>query len=170
MALELDSVIAIARITDRLMGVSSLFAPKEKVNLREEQLKLLQELTKVGIDPTLFDLMLSSELDRALKRQFGIAFFISTIFFTMLSYAVIVANGILHWGISETAITALIVETPIQFIGLLYIIARNLFPHREVLVPFKSKDRTQASPSEQASGPVRKGRKGEVGRRVASSE
>jgi hypothetical protein len=35
-------------------------------------------------------------------------------------------------GISDVAITALIVETPIQFIGLLYIIVRNLFPQRQM--------------------------------------
>jgi hypothetical protein len=40
----------------------------------------------------------------------------------------VVANSILKWGISDIAITGLIVETPLQFIGLLYIIARNLFP------------------------------------------
>jgi hypothetical protein len=73
-------------------------------------------------------LLLSNELDRTLKKQFGVAFFAATMFFTMLSFGVIVFNGIYHWGISDTAVTALIVETPIQFIGLLYIIARNLFP------------------------------------------
>jgi hypothetical protein len=71
---------------------------------------------------------LSNKLDRKLKSQFGGLFFIATVFFSLLSYAVIILNSVLKWGISDIAITALIVETPIQFIGLLYIIARNLFP------------------------------------------
>jgi hypothetical protein len=97
-------------------------------NPAQTQFKLLQELTTSGIDPRLFDLMLSNELDRNLKRQFGVAFFIATIFFTLVSFAIIILNSTLKWGISDLAITSLIVETPIQFIGLLYIIARNLFP------------------------------------------
>lgn len=101
---------------------------KEEVGARETQLSLLQALSQAGIDPHLFDLMLSNELDRSLKKQFGVAFLVATIFFTLLSYGVIIFNSIGKWGISDTAITALIVETPIQFIGLLYIIARNLFP------------------------------------------
>ena len=101
---------------------------KGRVDAREAQLKLLQGLSAAGIDPYLFDLMLSNELDRNLKKQFGVAFLLGTIFFTLLSYGVIVANSVFKWGINDTAITALIVETPIQFIGLLYIIARNLFP------------------------------------------
>ncbi len=92
------------------------------------QFRLLQELTASGIDPRLFDLMLSNELDRNLKKQFGVAFFTATIFFTLVSFAVIILNSVLKWGISDLAITSLIIETPIQFIGLLYIIARNLFP------------------------------------------
>jgi hypothetical protein len=101
---------------------------QEEVSAREAQLSLLQALSLAGIDPHLFDLMLSNELDRSLKKQFGVAFLAATIFFTLLSYGVIIFNSIEKWGISDIAITALIVETPIQFIGLLYIIARNLFP------------------------------------------
>jgi hypothetical protein len=91
--------------------------------------------------------MVSSEQDRKLKRQFGFAFLAAAIFFTLLSYAVIVSNGVLHWGISDTAITALIVETPIQFIGLLYIIARNLFPQRPAPVRLDPARRDQRSRS-----------------------
>ena len=101
--------------------------------IRENQLILLRTLTEAGIDPHLFDLMLSSELDRNLKKQFGVAFLVATVFFTLLSYGVIVFNAIDKWGITDIAITALIVETPIQFIGLLYIIARNLFPQASAL-------------------------------------
>jgi hypothetical protein len=106
----------------------------ERVKIEEDQLRLLKNLSEIGIDPRLFDLMLSNELDRSLKRKFGMAFLFSTIFFTLLSYLVIVLNSILKWGISDTAITSLIVETPIQFIGLLYIIARNLFPQSGKMV------------------------------------
>jgi hypothetical protein len=100
----------------------------KKTERRETQLELLRDLSKAGIDPRLFDFMLSNELDRTLKKQFGTAFMAATVLFTLLSYGVIVFNSIERWGISDIAINTLIIETPIQFIGLLYIIARNLFP------------------------------------------
>ncbi len=80
------------------------------------------------IDPLLFDSLLSGELDRKLKNRLAFIFLTLTSIFTLLSYLVIIFNGMFSWGISDIAITALIVETPIQFIGLLYIVARNLFP------------------------------------------
>jgi hypothetical protein len=91
-------------------------------------LELLKSLTEAGVDPQLFDRLLSTEVDRMLKVRFGVAFFIATIVFTLLSFAVIVLNSVWKWGINDIAITGLIIETPLQFIGLLYIIARNLFP------------------------------------------
>ncbi|WP_316202999.1 MULTISPECIES: hypothetical protein [unclassified Bradyrhizobium] len=124
---------AIAQLSVQMLRRSFLgdiFASEKPVDVREVQLKLLHDLTEAGIDPALFDLMLSSELDRKLKKQFGVAFFTATVVCTGASFAVIIFNAINHWGISDIAITALIVETPIQFIGLLYIIARNLFPQR----------------------------------------
>jgi hypothetical protein len=127
-------VKALAKVSLQAAGLSVGFwkdeqsAEKEQIDAREVQLNLLQALSQAGIDPHLFDLMLANELDRSLKKQFGIAFLSATIFFTLLSYAVIVFNSIEKWGISDIAITSLIIETPIQFIGLLYIIARNLFP------------------------------------------
>jgi hypothetical protein len=39
----------------------------------------MQNLSKAGIDPHLFDLMLSNELDRRLKAQFGAFFFVATV-------------------------------------------------------------------------------------------
>jgi hypothetical protein len=108
--------------------VSGRKATERKVEIGGKLLLLLQSLSQSGINPRLFDFLLSNELDRELKRQFGIAFLAATVFFTLLSYAVIMLNSVQKWGISDGAIMALIVETPIQFIGLLYIIARNLFP------------------------------------------
>jgi hypothetical protein len=131
-SLELDALRGIAQISAQLIEYSSLFrllrSKKKAVTLRQEQLELLKSLTEAGIDPQLFDLLLSTELDRNLKKRFGIAFFVATIFFTLLSFWIIVANSMWKWGISDVAITGLIIETPLQFIGLLYIIARNLFP------------------------------------------
>jgi hypothetical protein len=118
---------AMAELLDRSL-FSIIFRPQRAVDVRKVQLELLRELSTAGIDPQLFDRMLSSELDRKLKREFGVAFLVVTIAFTLLSYGVIILNSTHSWGISQIAITALIIETPIQFIGLLYIIARNLFP------------------------------------------
>jgi hypothetical protein len=79
-------VKALANVTLATSGVPSTFtfdkesSEKTKVSLREEQLRLLQNLSSTGIDPRLFDLMLSNELDRNLKRQFGVAFFFSNNF------------------------------------------------------------------------------------------
>jgi hypothetical protein len=54
-----------------------------------------------------------------------------------VSYLVIVLNSVFKWGISDIAITAWIVETPIEFIGRPYIIARNLFPQSSMLRQFQ---------------------------------
>jgi hypothetical protein len=131
MSIQVELISEIAKLSLRAIGgpLSFLFG-EERLSAREIQLKLLQDLTAAEIDPELFDLMLSSELDRNLKKQFGVAFFVATVAVTVASYAVIILNAVYKWGISDIAITALIVETPIQFIGLLYIIARNLFPQR----------------------------------------
>jgi hypothetical protein len=136
MSVQVDMISEIAKLSFRLIDgpVLGFFrrGGEDRLSVRAEQLQLLQDLTAAQIDPTLFDLMLSSELDRTLKKQFGIAFFVATLAATAASYAVIILNAINHWAISDIAITALIVETPIQFIGLLYIIARNLFPQRQM--------------------------------------
>jgi len=131
---SISLVKQIARLSANAFGVEASIPWRrnedDRVNAREAQLELLEKLTNADIDPHLFDLMLSSEQDRILKKQFGVAFLAATIIFTMASYAVIILNSVHKWGISDIAITSLIVETPIQFIGLLYIIARNLFPQQ----------------------------------------
>jgi hypothetical protein len=101
---------------------------EKKKSLAEEKTELMKELAKLDVDPKTFDTLLTNELDRKLKVNFGVAFLILTCLFTIASYAIVILDSIYSWGISEIAITALIIETPIQFIGLLYIIARNLFP------------------------------------------
>ena len=100
----------------------------KKKSIEQQKTTLVKELLELGIDPESFDVLLSNEMDRRLKVRFGITFVFLTFLFTAVSYAIVVLNSIHNWGISEVAITALIIETPIQFIGLLYIIARNLFP------------------------------------------
>jgi hypothetical protein len=104
------------------------FTSKGKKSLIKEKTELLKELSKIDVDPETFDTLLTNELDRKLKVNFGIAFLCLTCLFTIASYAIVILDAVYEWGISDIAITALIIETPIQFIGLLYIIARNLFP------------------------------------------
>ncbi len=94
----------------------------------ERKIEIVKQLLESDIDPGMFDVLLQNEVDRRLKVQFGVTFLILTFLFTTASYAIIILDSIFQWNISEVAITALIIETPIQFIGLLYIIARNLFP------------------------------------------
>jgi hypothetical protein len=156
------TVFELAKITERLFHATAIRSRKRRENaleFRQQQLILLQDLTKAGIDPALFDLMLSTELDRNLKKQFGVAFFAATIAFTLLAYSIIILNSVLNWEIPQYAVTGLIIETPIQFIGLLYIIARNLFPQNNQRDLKGAKDskaaanrRSQATRRPQAKG------------------
>ena len=106
----------------------SFLQPERSKTLEQEKSELVTKLLASGIDPLVFDSLLSNEIDRRLKTRFGIAFVFLTFLFTTASYAIIVLNGPMILNISSVAITGLIIETPIQFVGLLYIIARNLFP------------------------------------------
>lgn len=109
----------------------SLFSKEErekKKSLEEEKHALVKQLLESDIDPVAFDVLLSNEINRRLKVRFGVAFLVLTSLFTASSYAIVILDGIYGWHISAAAITGLIIETPIQFAGLLYIIARNLFP------------------------------------------
>ena len=101
-------------------------------SLEKQKMALVKELVKADIDPGTFDVLLANDMDRWLKVRFGIVFLFMTFLFTAASYAIVILDGVLGWEISQVAITALIIETPIQFIGLLYIIARNLFPQANV--------------------------------------
>lgn len=112
----------------RMVEFLSKTKKEERIRFEKEKIKTITELIKAGVDPLLFDKLLTNEIDRRMKRQFGFSFLFLTTFFTISSYAIIILNAVNGWNISEGAITALIIETPIQFIGLLYIIARNLFP------------------------------------------
>jgi len=96
--------------------------------VEECKTQLVKELTDAGIDPVMFDILLTNEMDRRMKIHFGIGFLVLTVLFTAASYAIVILDAVFAWKISSAAITALIIETPIQFIGLLYVIARNLFP------------------------------------------
>ncbi len=96
---------------------------------RDRAIRDVEEMLNLDIDPVVLDQLLSSQQDRLLKHRFGNYFLFLTVLFTVISYAIIVLNSVYDWGISEIAITALIIEIPIQFVGLLYIIARNLFPN-----------------------------------------
>ncbi|GEM_PF-6077100 len=101
---------------------------ERRKTLEEKKLSLVKNLLESNIDPKVFDILLQNEIDRMLKVKFGTAFLLITVFFSIVSYSIVILDGILKWNVSQIAITSLIIETPIQFVGLLYIIARNLFP------------------------------------------
>jgi hypothetical protein len=112
--------------------ITDLFPSKraeKKKTVQERTTALVKELSESGIDPVMFDVLLSNEINRRMKLHFGVTFLVFTFIFTTVSYAIVILDGIHKWGISKVAIASLIIETPIQFVGLLYIIARNLFPH-----------------------------------------
>jgi len=102
---------------------------EKKKTIEQNKLELIAELSKHGIDPKLFDALLTSEIDRKLKIQFGKLFIALTFIFTSASFLIVILDSVFSWGISDMAITALIIEIPIQFVGIMYIIARNLFPN-----------------------------------------
>lgn len=108
---------------------SRLLPPEPNKTIEQEKTELVSQLLVAGIDPLLFDVLLANEIDRRLKTQYGVAFVVLTCVFTAASYALIALNARWGLGISDLAMTGLIIETPIQFVGLLYIIARNLFPN-----------------------------------------
>jgi hypothetical protein len=98
-------IVEIAKIIGRAGSIPLFDTEKRRehaLNLRQEQLVLLQNLTLAGIDPRLFDLMLTTELDRNLKKQFGVAFLVTTVVFALLSYGVIVINSVLSTGLTWT--------------------------------------------------------------------
>lgn len=109
-------------------GEYGKFVEETKRSLGQQMIESIRQLHESGIDPRLFDVLLQNEVDRRLKVRFGSVFLALTFLFTAASYAIVIGDGVFGWNISEVAITALIIETPMQFIGLLYIIARNLFP------------------------------------------
>ena len=141
-----DTVEKVANVAGLLVNVfSEILAPswditdllpwkrgQRKQSLEQRKTELVKELLQSGIDPIAFDVLLSNEMNRRLKVRFGITFLTLTFFFTFASYSIVVLDGINNWGISDIAITTLIIETPIQFVGLLYIIARNLFPEEGI--------------------------------------
>ena len=110
-----------------------------------EQLKadLVKDLLRSGVDPALFDSLLSNEINRRLKVRFGAFFLGITFVFTAASYSIVILNSVFGWKISEVSITALIIQAPIQLIGLLYIVARNLFPSSEI--PLRKERLNQAA-------------------------
>ena len=80
------------------------------------------------VDPLIFDILVSNEYNRQLKKNFGIAFVGITCAFTVVSYGIIVLSAVYEWKLPTAAITALVVQAPLQMIGILYIMAKNLFP------------------------------------------
>mgnify|MGYP001006346631 CR=1 FL=1 len=101
----------------------------ERANeILNNKVELFLKLKKSGIDEATFEKHLNNDLNRILKKQYGTRFFILTILFTLISYVVVILNSTCNWQIPEFAITALIIEIPIQFVGILAIVAKNLFP------------------------------------------
>src|SRR6266498_6047985 len=120
-------------IADKLYGYSGysgfhLRKSETAKSLEQQKSELVANLVAANIDPLVFDSLLANEIDRRLKIRFGVVFVALVVLFTTASYAIVVLNGPMGLKISDIAITGLIIETPIQFVGLLYIIARNLFP------------------------------------------
>jgi hypothetical protein len=120
------TVVAARAIAEILWPNQTLLGGRPRVE--HEHLFLVKELLRSNIDPEIFDSLVSREMDRRLKLRFGYCFLALTFVITAAAYAVVVLHGACGWRLPEMAITALVIEAPIQFVGLLYIIARNLFP------------------------------------------
>jgi hypothetical protein len=81
-----------------------------------------------AVNPVIFDILASSEVNGRLKRSFGIAFIVITCLFTFVSYAIIIFASIYEWKIPAAAFTALVIQAPLQMIGILYVMAKHLYP------------------------------------------
>lgn len=101
---------------------------KTSDELLKDKRDFIIDLKKHDIDISTLQQFLKAESDREMKEQYGIRFLFFAGVFSAISYFIICIND--KWGLNipKYAITALIIEVPIQFIGLLYIVARNLFP------------------------------------------
>jgi len=84
------------------------------------------------VDPVIFDILVTNETNLRLKKNFGIAFIVITCLFTLISYGIIVCASIWEWKIPSAALTALVVQAPLQMVGILYIMAKSLFPISEL--------------------------------------
>lgn len=117
------------------MKVRDLLSKEKRIKKREERLenaaKRLNELHKNGVDLIAYEKHLNNELNRRLKKQYGAWFFVLTFVFSTVSYSVVIFESIYDWGIPDAALVALIIEIPIQFVGILLIIANNLFPKKD---------------------------------------
>ena len=87
------------------------------------------------VDPVIFDILLNNETNRRLKKNFGIAFVSLTTLFALISYGIIIFAAVYQWQLPPVSLIALAVEAPLQMIGILYIMARNLFPTIPVSPP-----------------------------------
>ncbi|QDV81240.1 hypothetical protein TBK1r_01550 [Stieleria magnilauensis] len=121
--------------------------PSSRKRVQDKRLETLKELSDLSIDPEVFDTMLSNELNRQLKHRFAVGFLILAVAFSSISYLIVVADAIWKLGIPTSVLVALLVQTPIQLIGLLHIIARNLFPN-----PVSSSRRISSASSEEKGG------------------
>jgi|GEM_PF-3454481 len=104
---------------------------KPKGTSKNEITDILKDFQDSSIDAETLDVLLTSEVNRNLKKKFAWVFAWFALISILLSYSLVALNKPLSLGISEIAMTALIIEAPIQFIGILYIVANNLFPSEQ---------------------------------------
>ena len=99
---------------------------KKEVHIEEH--KVEGEEKKQQVDPMIFSILVNNEINKKLKKNFGIAFVAITCLFTLISYAIIILASVYEWKMPAAAMTALIVQAPLQMVGILFVMARNLFP------------------------------------------
>lgn len=87
-----------------------------------------KQITKKQMEESVSTESIKDKTDRRLKIGFGIIFTFFTIVFTFISYAIIILNYQKHIGIPDYIIAGLVVKIPFEFIGILYIITRHLYP------------------------------------------
>jgi hypothetical protein len=116
-------------------NLGEVFSTKKQTErikeMQRDKIELFSKLRTEGIDQAAFEQHLNNEINRTLKKQYGSRFFFITFFFTVLSFSIVILNSILHWNIPDGAIIGLIIEIPIQFVGIMYIVAKHLFPNVE---------------------------------------
>jgi len=100
------------------------------LSISDEKVRALAKLSKIGVDPHIYEVMLNNHHQRDLRSKYGLLFFVYSCVATAVSYVVVILNASLGWGLSDLVLSSLVIQTPIQILGLLFIIARSLFPRQ----------------------------------------
>jgi hypothetical protein len=113
---------------EKKQETSELVAKRKRVN--EKKQKTIDLVDGIALKINQNDTLLLAHVIDMRDKFFKKTFWFSVII-CILSISIVPLNNILNFGLSDTVLIALLSQIPIQFIGILVIIARNLFPGKK---------------------------------------